>query len=112
MRIQVWGARGIPGYIVHQIDEETGTYLTDEKHTVLFQTDWEFPSLAETFGWSLRESQVMQAGYYGMFCDHNGTDGTVKCDVCGLTPTTFISAAREYLDANLGKIVDDPGYFS
>ena len=112
VRIQLWRAREILAFLVCRIDEETGCYLSDEENTVLFQTDWEFPMLASNFGWSIRESQVMQAGYYGTVCDHSGTDGTVKCDTCGLTPATFIGEAREYLDAHLGKIVDDPGYFA
>lgn len=111
-RIQLWKVRGLPGYHIHKIDEETGCYLSGNENTLLFQTDWEFPMLASNFGWSIRESQVGQAGYYGTVCDHSGTDGTVKCETCGLTPSTFIREATEYLDAHLGQIADDPGYFS
>jgi hypothetical protein len=45
------------------------------------------------------------------YCPHDGTDGTVKCDACGLTATDFISAAREWLDQKEGEEFDDPGYF-
>lgn len=108
-RIQLWKARGIPGYLVHKVDEETGCYLPDD--SVLVQTDYDYPGIARSFGWDMQESQVMQSGYYGQKCQHHSTDGTVKCDSCGLTPSTFISDAAEYLDNNLGKITDDPGYF-
>ena len=110
-RIQLWKARGIPGgYLICRIDEETGCYLSDEKNSVLVQTDWDYPSLAQTFGWNLKECQWSYDAYPQ--CEHAGTDGTVKCSDCGQTPTAFISDAREYLDSNLGKIVEDPGYFS
>jgi len=56
-RIQLWDARGIPGYLVCKIDEETGTYLTDEENSRLIQTDWDYPSIASTFGWDIREVQ-------------------------------------------------------
>lgn len=111
MRIQLWKARGIPGYLICQMDDETGTYQTDETRSLLIQTDWDYPSVASNFGWDMRECQVTNAGYYGVTCAHRGTDGTVKCDDCGLTPSTFIEQSQWFLDDNLGKIVDDPGYF-
>ena len=111
MRIQLWKARGIPGYLVCRVCEETGCYHSDEKNSILVQTDWDYPSLARTFGWNMEDTQVMNASYYGQECGHDSTDGTVKCGSCGLTPTTFISDAAIYLDNNLGKIVDDQGYF-
>lgn len=111
-RIQLWKARGIPGYLVCRMCEETGCYHSDEKNSILVQDDLGYPSLAGTFGWNMEDSQVMNAGYYGVLCGHDSTDGTVKCDSCGLTPQTFISDAVDFLDANLGKIVEDVGYFS
>ena len=192
-RIQLWKARGIPGYLICKIDEETGCYLSDEENSRLVQTDWDYPSTAETFGWSLRECQpdlfwytsgsgrielqmtfeqaesVSHSGQcdsdvlelsrvpeireqlekidpailsaelkeYGAWdeteradheeniqrilwlaggdirdngkCEHSSTDGTVNCDACGMTPSTFISAAVDFLDDNLGTIVEDPG---
>jgi hypothetical protein len=109
-RIQLWKARGIPAYLICKIDEETGCYLSDEENSVLVQTDWDFPATAQTFGWDIRDSQWSYDAYPQ--CQHSGTDGTVKCPDCRQTPSAFISDAREYLDNNLGKIVEDPGYFS
>lgn len=112
MKIQLWRARGIPGFLLCQVDEETGCYLSDDSHTVLIQTDWDYPSIAAVFGWNMRESQVMNRQYYGAApCEHNGTDGTIPCEACGLTPRVFISNAQEWLDNNLGTIAEDPGYF-
>lgn len=83
--------------------------MRDEPNTVLFQTDWDFPGLAQTFGWSLSKRQ--NPGHE--FCEHSGTDGTVTCPDCGLTPDMMISAAMDYLDdiANTELEVEDPGYF-
>ena len=44
-------------------------------------------------------------------CQHDGTDGTVDCDDCGLTAGDFIESAGEWLEANDGATVADPGYF-
>lgn len=55
---------------------------------LLIQTDWEYPSLAETFGWSPSK------------CD---SEGSCTCD---------IESAQEFLDDNAGEIVVDPGYFT
>jgi hypothetical protein len=108
VRVQLWKARGTPGYLVCRIDDETGCYLTDDANTVLFQTDWEFPALAATFGWNIGKSQTGEPGYRGAFCSHSGT---VKCDTCGATPSTFIADARQFLNEHLGAIAVDPGYF-
>ena len=109
-RIQLWRARGVPAYLVCMIDEETGTYLTDDKHSLLVQTDWDFPGLAESFGWSLRSVQwpIEDSDH----CDHDSTDGTIACPDCGMPVSRFIGAAQEYLDDNNGKIVEDAGYFA
>ena len=92
-----------------QLAKSHGAYLIinshDPKNDILIQTDWDFPSTARTFGWDMREVQVMNAHYYGVVCEHRSTDGTVTCNECGLKPTTFINAAREYLDAHLGEVV-------
>jgi hypothetical protein len=79
----------------------------DETQTVLVQTDWDYPGVAGTFGWSIREVQADE----GVECDHRHTDGTVKCQDCGLTPTDFINAARSFLEDADGATADDPGYF-
>lgn len=84
----------------------------DDGRSVLVQMDWDYPSMARTFGWDMRSVQVLNRGYYGLRpCDHDGTDGTIQCPSCGLTPQTFISAAAEYLDEHDGGIAHDPGYF-
>lgn len=81
----------------------------DEKNTILFQSDWDFPGLAQTFGWNM---SVEQATAPHVFCSHDGTDGTITCPVCGLRAGDFISAAIDYLDEILDeKEVEDPGYF-
>jgi len=54
----------------------------------------------------------MLRNYYGLGpCDHDGTDGTIDCTSCGLTPTSFIRDAREWLDEHEGATAEDPGYF-
>lgn len=45
------------------------------------------------------------------FCEHSGTDGTIKCPDCGMEPGRFIELAREWMDANDGAEAEDPGYF-
>jgi len=102
MRIRLEKAQGCPGYVIQAVDSE---------QSVLVQTDWEYPSVASSFGWSIRESQVINAGYYGQTCDHSSTDGTVVCSECGLTPTVFIREAADYLYSHIGQTADDPGYF-
>jgi hypothetical protein len=111
MRIQLWRARGIPAYLVCQIDEETGVYLTDDDHSMLVQTDWDFPSLASAFGWSMRNVQSEDVAHATSPCRHSSTDGTITCGDCKLTAGDFINSAREWLDENIGKIVEDCGYF-
>ena len=32
--------------------------LEDESQSILIQTDWDFPGVATSFGWSLREVQI------------------------------------------------------
>ena len=103
MQIQLDELRGIPGYRIVAI----GGNGID----LIVQTDWEYPSVARTFGWDMRESQVMNAHYYGQVCEHSSTDGTVKCAECGLTPSTFIADAASYLDEHIGDTAEDPGYF-
>jgi hypothetical protein len=106
-RIQLWKARGIPGYLICRLDPETGCYSDAEKDSALVQTDWDYPGVARTFGWNIRN---MQRG--GADCAHSSTDGTIECAECKVTPSCFIADAAGYLDSNLGKIVEDPGYFS
>lgn len=82
----------------------------DEKNTILIQSDWDFPGVAQTFGWSLSRRQQPKAKER---CEHSGTDGTVTCPDCGLTPDMFISAAMAFLDdVDSDFEVEDPGYFT
>lgn len=76
----------------------------DDLNTVLVDSDWDYPALAQSFGWDIR----------GESCPHEPTDGTVACRDCGKTVTDFITEASDYLDsiAGLGRTVEDPGYFS
>lgn len=87
---------------------------TDERGTVLVQTDWDYPGIAQTFGWSLRK--VQRKAHHGRHgkCDHAFTDGTVTCPECGVSASAFISSAARFLDsiAGTGKLVEDPGYFA
>lgn len=66
--------------------------------TRYFQTDYDFPSLASTFGWEPCE-------------ECNTTDGTVPCEHKAVSE--MIQSAIEYLDNEslMGNSVDDPGYF-
>lgn len=64
--------------------------------SVLFQTDWDFPSLARNLGWNMR----------GEDCGHDETDGTVDC-VCGKSASTFISEAADFLDSKMNEVIRD-----
>ena len=77
--------------------------------TVLVQTDWDFPRLAENLGWNMRSVQRKR----GASCEHRSTDGTVVCGECGLGADAFIGAAREWLDGQCGERFNRPveGYF-
>jgi hypothetical protein len=80
----------------------------DNGADILIQTDWEWPGIAGTFGFSLSS---VQRDDFETPCEHSGTDGTVTCAACGLTAHDFIAAARDWLDANDGATAEDPGYF-
>lgn len=68
-----------------------------EENEKAIQTDWDYPGVASTFGWTpCKECRE--------------TDGTVDC--AHHTASEMISSAREWLDDHIGKTVDDPGYFS
>lgn len=81
------------------VDEDTGK-------DKLIQTDWDYPGLASTFGWSTTLTNDCDGIH-----DHQSTDGTVDCEYCGTTASEFISDAASYLDDHIGEVVDDPGYF-
>lgn len=97
--------------------------------SILFQTDWDWPSVARLFKFSLASVQKCDKcgkvtfGHYnqvvkhcrecernvGIICSHDETDGTIDCS-CGVTAGSFIQAAREYLDEHDGETCENPGY--
>ncbi len=89
------------GYIVCLVDDDGhwDMYSDDTSKTILVDSDWGFPGLASTFGWS-------------PCCGAGQTDGTVDCLSCGAKTGDLISSAADFLDDHLGTIVEDPGYFS
>lgn len=82
------------GYLICRV-RDNGTWNIRADDTILVQTDWEFPSLAAALGF--------------IPCECGYTDGTVDC--AHKTATKMISAAADYLDTHLDKVIDDPGYF-
>lgn len=106
--------------------------LTDRSYLV--QTDWDYPGVASSFGWSIQRVQRCpkcheiavhdpQGDIAGewidcncdecryLACSHDATDGTVDCEECGVTNSEFMSAAYDWLRENDGATADDPGYF-
>ena len=67
------------------------------KHELYFQTDWDFPGLAETFGWNGKILPMTKTRAVNIKDD----------DQIGRE----IYSAIQYLDANEGKVVEDPGYW-
>ena len=74
-----------------------GTYLIkhEDGRDLLVQTDWDYPGTASSFGWCP--------------CECGETDGTVDCP--HKDAGDMIAEAQEFLDDNIGKTVEDPGYF-
>lgn len=108
-------------------DFNTYLVVNDDGRDMLFQTDFDYVSLATAFGFDTHalphpetddddlldlesEQMVMQRSQQG--CTHLHTDGTVKCPDCGMTVAMFIAFAMEYLDEHVGDTVEDPGYFA
>ena len=83
-------------YLICVVDDDGKWDTRNEMRTVLVQTDYGFCSLASTFGWQP--------------C-HNSTDGTIRCPECGRETIDSITDAADWLDAHLGTVVEDPGYF-
>lgn len=84
-----------------------GRIVNDDGRDLLVQLDLDCPGIASTFGWSVRSVQRRTKGK----CRHDSTDGTVRCEECGLDASDFISAACEWLADNDGETAEDPGYF-
>lgn len=74
-----------------------GTFLIvrEDGRDLLVQTDYDYPGLASTFGWSP--------------CSCGETDGTVNCS--HRTADDMIAEARDFLQERVGQTTDDPGYF-
>lgn len=104
--------------------------IADNGQDRLIQTDWDWPGIASTFGFTLRSVQKcdecgkISTGLHnqvvkfckhcrknvGSMCHHEMTDGTIDC-ACGVTAHDFIQSAGQYLDDNDGAQAEDPGYF-
>ena len=103
----------------------------DNGQSRLIQTDWDYPGIANTFGWDKRSIQACPtckqllnvAPRSGMFachncgdkvsliCQHDATDGTINCH-CELTAGHFITSARQWIDDHDRATTEDPGYFA
>ena len=98
-----------------------GEIVAEDGRSILVQTDWDYPSVAQSFGWGLRNVQrcpecgacdvqstpdeirhvrggpnaeCQACGEVFGLCDHSGTDGTVDCTECGITAGEFIKPLR------------------
>lgn len=69
--------------------------VAEDGRDILVQTDWQYPSVASSFGY--------------VPCECGATDGTVNCS--HKTATQMISEAQDYLDEHIGDTIEDPGYF-
>jgi hypothetical protein len=104
-----------------------GAIVAEDGRRQLIIVDWDCPSVARTFGWSMwRVQRCLQCeGIAGVAgdgrayccntwapeCDHEHTDGTVNCPDCGVEAGDFIAAAGQWLRDNDGATANDPGYF-
>ena len=111
-------ARGQFGtYLVENLADD-GTVAAD----ILVQTDYDFPGIAGTFGWSVRdvlpvdidflEGRAMRYVPVALNCEHDSTDGTIACAGCGTPAAAFIENAAQWMDDHDGNTADDPGYFT
>lgn len=83
---------------------------SEDGQSRLIQTDYDFPGVANTFGWSIQSVQWPVEDSDP--CEHSGTDGTVPCPKCGMPASKFIRAARQWIDDHDGITAEDPGYFT
>jgi hypothetical protein len=81
--------------VLHEGDVHTFLIVAASGRSILAQSDWEFPGLATTFGWTP--------------CPCGTTDGTIDCE--HRTVGDMIADAQDFLRAHAGDTVDDPGYF-
>ena len=71
---------------------------TRDDRTVLVQTDWDYPGVARSLGWTT-------------CC--GATDGTIDCRAHGRTATEMIASAYDWIQEHEGEefVFEDPGYF-
>jgi len=72
-----------------------------EQDTVLIQTDWDFPPVAQRMGFTLKSDHEL--------CKENccETDGTVNCNICGKSCSDFISEAYDYINDHEGETFEE-----
>jgi hypothetical protein len=80
---------------LHEGDSGTFLIRAEDGRDILVQSDFDFPGLASSFGWSP--------------CSCGTTDGTVDCE--HRTAGAMIAEAGDFLLAYVGDTADDPGYF-
>jgi hypothetical protein len=73
----------------------------DDNQTTLIQSDWDYPGIAESMGWSLTAVQPDAEDHD--HCEHKSTDGTVACKECCISASEFISAAYDYIREHSGE---------
>lgn len=83
----------------------------NDDHSIVVDTDWDYPSVAQSMGWSLSDYQPELPNYVGPDCQHDSTDGTVTCSECGATAGEFISAAFDYILAHECEEFDGLGEY-
>jgi hypothetical protein len=78
-------------YLLCAVDADGNWDTRDDSRTVLIDSDWDYPSIAQYFGFQLC------CGF---------TDGTVDCPEHGTSATDMISDAADWLDDHRGEIID------
>lgn len=79
-----------------------GVYTDDGECLAFVQSDWDYPGLAQSLGWSVTDVAVEA----DPTCEHDGTDGTVRCEGCGADAGVFLSAAYDWLHARDGHTLE------
>lgn len=74
------------GFLI--VREGADAYSDAPADTVLIQTDWDWPGVASSMGWSP--------------C-HDCTDGTIKCDVCGRETGDHMRLAYDFIREHTGE---------
>tara|TARA_Y100001938_G_C7747184_1_gene262157 strand:- start:111 stop:371 length:261 start_codon:yes stop_codon:yes gene_type:complete len=74
----------------------TFVVTSEDDRSFLVQSDWDYPGLANTFGW--------------IPCECGETDGTIDCE--HKTASEMIDDAHTFLLNNTGIKTEDPGFFS